>query len=254
MDLTGKTVLITGAAGGIGGVTAERCADAGARVVAADVDEAGVEATADRIEDAGGEAAGHRLDVRDAEAFDSLVAAVEEEYDGLDVLVNNAGVGHDPGPIEDVPDDQREAVFRVNIDGVWNGCAAALPRMKARGEGAIVNVASLAGVVGSRGLGAYSLTKGAVVQFTRTVAVEAGPAGVRANAVCPGFVEGGIGADYFESFDDPEVARERSREGYPLGRLAEPEEVADAIRFLASDAASFVTGERLLVDGGYAAQ
>nr|WP_267195314.1 SDR family oxidoreductase [Halegenticoccus tardaugens] len=142
----------------------------------------------------------------------------------------------------------------MNVGGVWNGCAAALPIMKAQGEGSIVNVASLAGVVGSPYLGAYSLSKGAVVNFTRTVAAEAGPRGVRANAVCPGFVEGGLGEDYFDSFDDPAAARERAREGYPLRRLGTVEEVADAIRFLASDAASFVTGEALLVDGGFAAQ
>ncbi|WP_224270070.1 SDR family NAD(P)-dependent oxidoreductase [Haloprofundus salinisoli] len=253
MQLDGQTALVTGAASGIGRATAERLADAGARVVVTDVDITGGEETADRIESDGGSATFHELDVRDRETFLSVVEAVDQKS-GLDVLVNNAGVGHVPKPVEDITEAEREFVFDVNISGVWNGCAAALPTMKARGSGAIVNVASLAGVIGSPNLGAYSLSKGAVVNFTRTVAAEAGPHGVRANAVCPGFVEGGLGEQYFESFEDPEAARERSRRGYALRRLGELDEVADAIAFLASDAASFVTGESLMVDGGFSIQ
>ncbi|WP_224447702.1 SDR family NAD(P)-dependent oxidoreductase [Haloprofundus salilacus] len=250
MQLDGRTVLVTGAASGIGRATASRLAEAGARVVVTDVDTGGGEETVDRIESEGGNATFSELDVRDREAFNSVVEAVDEES-GLDVLVNNAGVGHAPKPVEDLPEAERNFVFDVNISGVWNGCAAALPVMKARESGAIVNVASLAGVIGSPNLGAYSLSKGAVVNFTRTVAVEAGRYGVRANAVCPGFVEGGLGTQYFDSFDDPEAARERARQGYALGRLGELDEVADAIAFLASDEASFITGESLMVDGGF---
>ncbi|KTG11067.1 dehydrogenase [Haloprofundus marisrubri] len=253
MQLNGQTALVTGAASGIGEATAERLAAAGAHVVVTDVDTTGGEETVDRIEADDGDATFHELDVRDREAFISVVQAVDEEH-GLDVLVNNAGVGHSPKPVEDLPPAERDFVFDVNISGVWNGCAAALPAMKARGSGAIVNVASLAGVIGSPNLGAYSLSKGAVVNFTRTVAVEAGPAGVRANAVCPGFVEGGLGEQFFDSFDDPEAARERSRRGYALRRLGELDEIADAIAFLASDEASFITGESLMVDGGFSIQ
>ncbi len=253
VQLNGQTALVTGAASGIGRATASRLAEAGAHVVVTDVDSRGGEETVDRIESDGGSAAFHELDVRDREAFVSVVEAVDEES-GLDVLVNNAGVGHVPKPVEDLTEAEREFVFDVNVTGVWNGCAAALPTMKARESGAIVNVASLAGVIGSPHLGAYSLSKGAVVNFTRTVAVEAGPHGVRANAVCPGFVEGGLGEQYFDSFDDPEAARERSRRGYALRRLGELDEVADAIAFLASDQASFVTGESLMVDGGFSIQ
>ncbi len=253
MDLTDETVLITGAGSGIGRATARRCAEAGAYVVVTDVDEEGGTETVDLIAESGSNAEFRELDVLDESGFVDTVDEIADTY-GLDVVVNNAGVGHVPALIEDVDDRQRDHVLDVNVKGVWNGCAAALPVMKAQGEGAIVNVASLAGIVGSQRLGAYAASKGAVVNFTRTVAVEAGPHGVRANAVCPGFVEGGIGRDYFEAFGDPETAKERMAEAYPLGRLGTVEEVADAVCFLASDAASFVSGEALLVDGGYAAQ
>jgi NAD(P)-dependent dehydrogenase (short-subunit alcohol dehydrogenase family) len=254
MRLDDETVLVTGGASGIGRATAERCAEGGAHVVVTDVDEAGGTETVDLIAGSDeGSAEFRPLDVTDREAFESVVDGVAEEL-GLDTLVNNAGVGHLPAPIEGIDDLQRERVFDVNVRGVWNGCAAALPVMKAQSTGAIVNVASLAGVIGSPRLGAYSLSKGAVVNFTRTVAAEAGRHGVRANAVCPGFVDGGIGAKYFESFDDPEAARERMASEYALERLGTVEEVADAVRFLASDAASFVTGEALVVDGGYSMQ
>ncbi|MFC4358518.1 SDR family NAD(P)-dependent oxidoreductase [Halobium salinum] len=271
MRLDDETVLVTGGASGIGRATAARCADLGAHVVVTDVDESGGTETVDRIAgvdarkggadagrggaDAGeeGSAEFRPLDVTDREAFESVVDDVAAER-GLDALVNNAGVGHLPAPVEGIDDAARERVLDVNVRGVWNGCAAALPVMKAQGSGAIVNVASLAGVVGSPHLGAYSLSKGAVVNFTRTVAAEAGGHGVRANAVCPGFVEGGLGAQFFETFDDPEAAKRQMVADYALERLGTVEEVADAVCYLASDAASFVTGEALMVDGGYSMQ
>lgn len=255
MRLDDRTVLVTGGASGIGRATAERCADLGAHVVVTDVDESGGAETADRIGEAGdeGSAEFRDLDVTDRGAFESVVDAVAEER-GLDALVNNAGVGHLPATVEDIDETARERVLDVNVRGVWNGCAAALPAMKTQESGAIVNVASLAGVVGSPRLGAYSLSKGAVVNFTRTVAAEAGGHGVRANAVCPGFVEGGLGEQFFATFDDPEAAKARMVAGYALDRLGTVEEVADAVCYLASDAASFVTGEALMVDGGYSMQ
>jgi NAD(P)-dependent dehydrogenase (short-subunit alcohol dehydrogenase family) len=249
MDLDGKTVFVTGAAAGIGRAIAKRCSEVGAKVIVTDVDSDGGAETVSRIEDGGGKAEFRELDVRDAEAFE---ATIEETTGGdLDVLINNAGIGHPPASLEDTDPAVRDRVMAINALGAWNGCRAVLPGMKARGSGAIVNVASLAGLIGLPTQAAYSLSKGAVVTLTKAIAAEAGPYGVRANAVCPGFVDTDLGRAFFESREDPERARERMEAQYPLKRLGEPEEVADCVRFLASDAASYVTGHALTVDGGY---
>ncbi len=253
MRLQDKTVFITGAGQGIGEATAKRCAEEGAFVICTDVnEETGPETVAD-IEDAGGEAEFFELDVTSAEAFTNIVDAVVEER-GLDVLVNNAGVGHPPAYVEDVENYIFERVFEVNVRGVWNGCQAALPHLKEQGSGNIVNVGSLASFYGLPMQSVYSLTKGAVLNFTRAVAAESGRDGVRANAVLPAFTNTELGNQFFETRSNPEKAKEALLQRYPLGRLAEPEEVADAILFLASDEASFVTGHGLVVDGGFSVQ
>jgi NAD(P)-dependent dehydrogenase (short-subunit alcohol dehydrogenase family) len=249
MDLDGKTVFVTGAAAGIGRAIAERCAAADGAVIVADVDSENGEETVSRIEAEGSEATFARLDVRNADAFEEVL---DGTTDTLDVLVNNAGIGHQPASLEDTDLDDRDRVMEINAMGMWNGCRAALPGMKARGTGAIVNVASLAGLIGLPTQAAYSLSKGAVVTFTKAIAAEAGPYGVRANVVCPGFIDTELGRAFFETRENPEQARERMEAQYPLKRLGEPEEVADCVRFLASDAASYVTGHALTVDGGYA--
>jgi len=250
MSFDGKTALVTGAGSGIGREIAKRLGDDGAHVVATDVDLDGAEGTVAAVESAGGGAEARRLDVTDLDRFEAVVDDVAGER-GLDVLVNNAGVGSPPRYVEDTDPDIRDFIVETNAVGVWNGCRAALPAMKAQGAGAIVNVASVAGVTGAPRIATYALSKGAVVNFTRSVAAEAGRDGVRANAVCPGFTETGMLEGFLGASDDPERAREKLVEGYPLGRLARPEEVADAAAFLASEDASFVTGHALVVDGGY---
>ena len=252
MRLEDKTVFITGAASGIGKKTAERCAEEGAYVVVTDVDSGSGEEVAEEIADfdacAGAEF--HRLDVTEREEFGEVVDAIADER-GIDVLVNNAGVGHPPAYLEDINDSVRDYVMGVNLMGVWNGCQAALPHMKEQGSGAIVNVGSLASILGFPKQATYSVTKGAVLNLTRTVAAEAGSFGVRANLVCPGFTDTRLLEQFLESFDDPEEAREEISEEYPLKRLGEPEEVAEPILFLASDEASFITGHALVIDGGF---
>jgi len=251
MRFEDKTVFITGAASGIGKASALGAAEEGAHVIVTDVDEGGAEDVVAEIEELdAGSAEAHRLDVTDAETFDATVEAVHEEH-GLDVLVNNAGTGHPPQSMEDVDESVRDFVIDVNIKGVWNGCHAALGPMKEQGNGAIVNVGSLASIFGLPKQAAYSLTKGAVLNFTRAVAAEAGPYGVRANTVCPGFTDTPLVQQMLASYDDPEAARKEMEEGYPLKRLGEPEEIADAILFLASEDASWITGEGLVIDGGY---
>ena len=250
MNLDGKTVFVTGTAAGIARAIAQGCNEAGAKVIVADVDSDGGAETVSRIESTGGEADFRKLDVRDAEAFGAAIEETTSEH-GPNVLVNNAGIGHPPSSLEDTDLGVRDRVIEINALGMWNGCRAVLPGMKARGSGAIVNVASLAGLIGLPTQAAYSLSKGAVVTLTKAIAAEAGPHGVRANAVCPGFVDTDLGRAFFETQDDPETAHERMEAQYPLKRLGEPEEVTDCVRFLASDAASYVTGHALTVDGGY---
>jgi len=246
MRLADTTAFITGGGSGLGRAAAERFAEEGATVIAADIDYAGAKETADRI---GDDAVAHELDVRDFEAFEDAIETTVEEY-GLDILLNNAGIMHDPTPMERLDHADLDRVLDVNVRGVWNGTAAALPHLKDQGSGSIVNTASLAGIIGSPQLSGYSLSKGAVVNFTRAVAAEAGPDGVRVNAVCPGMTETEL-LTSSRSDEEWEELASRMSEEYPLRRLGRPEDIANAMLFLASEEASWITGETLVIDGGF---
>lgn len=245
MRFDGKTAFVTGAASGIGRATARRLADEGAMVVVADIDEEGGERTVSLIHDTGGMAAFRHLDVRDDQRIEAVIDETAEEH-GLDVLVNNAGIGHPEVPLEHVPNRWRDRVIETNLLAVWNGCQAAIPHMKARGSGAIVNVSSIVAFRGMAGQAAYSLTKAAILNFTRTVAGEVGPDGIRVNAICPGFIETALTANLAQEDDIGGWSIDR----IPLRRVGKPTDVASCITFLASDDAAFVTGEALVVDGG----
>ena len=245
MRLDGKTAFVTGGGSGLGRAAAERFAAEGATVVAADVDYEGAAETVEGLDGA----VAHELDVRDFEAFRDAIDATAEDH-GREVLLNNAGISHEPTAMEDLAHDELDRLIDVNVRGVWNGCAAALPHLKEQGSGAIVNTASLAGVIGSPNLSGYSLTKGAVVNLTRAVAAEAGPDGVRVNAVCPGVTETPM-PKRDRSEEEWEELASRMAEQYPLRRLGRPEDVANAMLYLASDEADWVTGQALVVDGGF---
>jgi NAD(P)-dependent dehydrogenase (short-subunit alcohol dehydrogenase family) len=249
MRLSDKTAFITGAGSGLGRAAAQRFAEEGATVVAADIDGGAAEETVEAIEAEGGAGAAHELDVRDSAAVHAAVDATAEDH-GLDVVVNNAGISHTRTVTEEIDDGERDDVIDVNIKGVWNGCHAALPHLKEQGSGSIINTASFAGVTGVARLSAYSLTKGAVVNFTHSLAAEAGPEGVRVNAVCPAVTDTPLARGETDDSEWEQLKSQMAKQ-YPLRRLGRPEDIANAMLFLASDEAAWVTGHSLVVDGGY---
>jgi 3-oxoacyl-[acyl-carrier protein] reductase len=234
-SLEGKTALVTGASKGIGRAVAQSLAGAGASVVL------GYRSGADEAEALAAELGGRAVqaDVSDAEEARRLV----EEAGDVDVLVNNAGVTRD-GLIARMPDDDWRTVLETNLSSVFYTCrAVARPMMKRRG-GAIVNVSSIVGLHGNPGQTNYSASKAGIIGFTKALARELGPRGVRANVVAPGYVTTQLTTVL------PEELQQAMLANTPLGRLGDPEDVAGAVRFLCSDEAAFITGEVLLVDGG----
>jgi NAD(P)-dependent dehydrogenase (short-subunit alcohol dehydrogenase family) len=249
MRLQGKTAIVTGGASGIGRATARRFADEGANVIVADIDGEAARGVASKAPDAGS-IEGRHLDVTDSAEFRQLAQDVDEGS-GLDILINNAGVSHEQKAIESISKEERDKVLDVNINGVWNGCQAVLDLMKEQGSGAIVNTASVGGVLGAPNLSAYSMSKGAVVQLTRTIAAEAGPEGVRANAVCPALTKTPLAKRNVDTEREWGELSSQVVEAYPMRRLGKPADIASAILFLASDEADWITGQALMVDGGF---
>jgi 3(or 17)beta-hydroxysteroid dehydrogenase len=264
--LDGKVALISGAARGIGAETARLMVKAGAWVAVADVlDERGRE-TVRALEGAGGEALHVHLDVTREEDWTAAIAAVTGHFGGLDILVNNAGIYLGIG-IEDASLADWHRLCAVNLTGVFLGTKLALPALRASGErsphgSAIVNLSSVAGIVGSPSDPLYSMTKGGVALFTKSAALEFARKGykVRVNSIHPGLIETDMGAQVFASraqqlgTNDLDAARRQSLERLPIGRLGTVTDIAKGIVFLASDDAGFMTGAGLVVDGGTTAQ
>lgn len=245
----GRVALVTGAAGGIGAQVAHDLALAGATVVATDRRGDRVEAVVAGWGDSGGRVTALALDVTDREAFEALAAATVERYGRLDLLVNNAGVVRPPRPLSEWSDGDWELLMAVNAKGVFNGLACALPLMIAQQGGVILNVGSVSAVKTVAGLGVYAASKAAVTALTRTAALEGGPHGVRVNELQPGptLTPMVTGPDHM-----PTHAEEGFAQQVPLGRVSTPAEQSRAAMFLLSDAASYVNGASLLVDGGMA--
>jgi NAD(P)-dependent dehydrogenase (short-subunit alcohol dehydrogenase family) len=242
-------IALTGAGRGIGRATALRLAQAGAHVVASDRRELAAE-TASAIRSAGGSAEWHCADVTSAKQMGGLVATVLARHGRLDGFVNNAGVVQRPGPLAETEEADFDRVFAVNVKGVFLGLRYALPPMLQRGSGAIVNVASITAVRHQPDLAVYGASKHAVVALSRAAAIEAGPRGVRVNALLPGPTETPMVVG--RAGDPPNGAAERFADQVPLGRMAQPEEQAEVIAFLLSSRASFVSGEAILADGALA--
>lgn len=250
-SLRGRAGVVTGGGSGLGRATALEFGRRGARVVVADVAvEAGRNVVAE-VAAAGGEARFTETDVTDPTALDALIADCVDAFGALDFAVNNAGTTGLPGSVVDYPLDAWRATMAVNLDGVFFAMRAELPTMVAAGRGAIVNVASGAGLVGFAGLPAYVASKHGVVGLTKSAALECAPRGVRINCVCPGSVR----TPMLEGFMGGDERMERAMTaGVPMGRLGMPEEIAQAIAWLCSDAASYMVGHALVVDGGATVQ
>lgn len=247
------TALVTGAASGIGYATVLQLASKGVRIVAVDVDEARLtEKLADVAMCNSGAVVSMALDVTDLQAVERVVASAWERLDGLDVLVNVAGIGVAAKLAETDPADFAR-VMAVNVTGVFNTCRAVLPRFVAVGHGVVVNVSSVAGIVGVRNRAAYCASKAAVLGLTRSVTVDYAHLGVRANAICPGTVDTEWIGKILADAEDPVAAR-RAMEARQLdGQMGTPDEVAAAIAFLASDEARFANGSAFVLDGGMTA-
>ncbi|WP_329052086.1 glucose 1-dehydrogenase [Streptomyces violaceus] len=250
--LSGKSVIVTGAASGIGRAAALRFAEEGAKVVVADLNAEGAKGVAGAIESAGGTAVAVTGDLSDGAVADEVVAAAVGTFGGIDVLVNNAGVMDSMSATADVTDAEWERVLRINLTAPFLLTRAALPHMIAAGGGAIVNTASEASLRGSAAGTAYTVSKHGVLGFTRSLAVMYREQGIRANAIAPGGTATGITADVHidREAHGPSVV---GRHFVNMGRLCAPEEQAAAIVYLASDAASGVNGVILPVDNAWAA-
>lgn len=245
MELQGKTALVTGAAMGIGRAIAARLAAKGAQVLLCDVDDAGGEQAAAEIMAAGGRAAYQRLDVTDPQAHAAAVERAQVLFGGLDIAVNNAGISGEFRKTADHTPQTWRQVLSINLDGVFYGVHAQIPALLQRGGGAIVNISSILGQVGHPDLAPYVAAKHGVVGLTRTVALDYGAQGLRCNAVGPAFIRTRLVDNV------PEEGRHQLAALHALGRLGESGEVAELVSFLASDRASFLTGNYYAADGGY---
>jgi NAD(P)-dependent dehydrogenase (short-subunit alcohol dehydrogenase family) len=241
----GKVAIVTGAASGVGRETTRLLAERGASVVAVDVAASVTELEDERVAPLEGDASS-------AETAERAVATALGRWGRLDVLHNNAAQILYKG-ILDTDEEEWDRLLAVNVRSMFLHCRAAIPVMQQAGGGAIVNTASISGVVGLAGQGAYAASKGAVVMLTRQLAVEFAPAKIRVNAVAPGAVDTPFLRRFVDAQPDPAAVRETIASHHPLGRIADPAEIARAVCFLASDAAAFITGTVLMVDGGYTA-
>ncbi len=253
MRLANKVALITGAGSGIGRAGAVLFASEGAQVVVADLAMDAGEETARRIQEQGGHALFVRTDLCVAEDVRRLVESSIARLGRIDILYNNAGINLN-ATVTGTSEEDWDRVMAVNVKSVYLTCRFVIPQMIKQGGGCIINTASAAAIVGLRGLAAYTASKAAVLGLTRNIALDYACHSIRANVLCPGVTATDMTLSIIEGQPDPTQARLRYEQGRPLGRMADPAEIAGAALFLASDDSSFMTGAHLVVDGGYTAE
>ncbi len=251
-SLKGKTALVTGSGSGIGAAIAEVFAKAGAHVLVADLDAAGAARTLAIIRGGGGDAETVALDITDEAACAALAAKIHAARGALDVLVNNAGIGH-VGTLLTTTGADFDRLYAVNVRGAFNVTKAFLPAMISAGRGSVINLSSTAGLEGLKDRLAYAVTKHAITGFTRCLALDHATSGVRVNCLCPGRVETPFVKARLAEYPDPEAAYREMSSTQANGRMAKPHEIAAAALYLASDESSFVTGSALSIDGGWTA-
>ncbi len=250
-DYQGSVALVTGAGMGIGLASAKAFAVSGASIVLADVNIKAVQAAADEIISNGGKALAIQCDVADEQQVKAMIEKIVATFGKLDVAYNNAGINTLEIEVADLSRADYDRITSINQNGIWFSMQYEIRQMLKQGSGVIVNCSSLAGFVGARGRAAYSATKYAVIGMTKSAALEYATRGIRVNAVCPGMFETPM-ADFITE-GNKDVLKEMTKAA-PMGRLGQPEEIADAVLWLCSDASSYVTGEALSVDGGFLAQ
>lgn len=245
-----KVALVTGAASGLGLATAKAFAEAGASVVLADWDEKEVQAAAKGLADQGHKTLAVRCDVSDDAQVEAMVSQTVSTFGKLDAAYNNAGVQGVLAETADSPRDDYDRVMGVNLRGVWSCMKFELRQMRKQGSGAIVNCSSLGGLVGGNQRGTYHAAKHGVIGFTKSAALEYATRGIRVNAVCPGMIQTPM-FDKMIAEGQGEELNAMLKTLVPMGRMGRPEEIANAVLWLCSSAASYVTGQSISVDGGY---
>ena len=253
MRVENKVAIVTGAGSGIGEASAIRLAEEGAKVICADINAAAAQATAQKIREAGGTAREATIDISDFQQCDAVVADAIKEFGTVDILVNNAGVNL-PGVFHEVSNETIDRTLSVNIKGAMYLTRAVLPAMLKQGSGSIVNMSSVNGLVSEPFLSVYSASKGAIVMFTRGIALDYAKTGVRCNAICPGWVDTPINHAHAKMLGGLDHVYKTIDSFQPIGRPGTPREIANLVLFLASDESSFMTGSIVSADGGMTAQ
>ena len=248
--LDGRVAIVTAGGAGIGAATVRRLVADGAAVVVADISGTRAGAVAESVTASGGRAAPIKMDAADPAAVERTIALALDRFGRLDIMVNNAGVA-ELAPLHEVSLESWNRVLAVTLTGTFLGMKHCIPLMRRQGRGVIVNTASISGTAGDYGLSSYNAAKAGVINLTKSAAIENAKYGIRVNCVCPGAIN--TRAPEILGRDLADEVRRRQAAAHPVGRLGEPEEIANAIAFLASDEASFITGIAVTADGGLTA-